>query len=328
MTGPLRVGVIGAGSFGERHIQAYSRQLGVTIVGVADRDGERARAVAARWGIEQWFTDGAELIAGCRPEGVSVVTPGTAHREPTLAALAVGCSVLLEKPVAMSSVDVAAMQDAVDASSAFVVPAHILRFAAPYIALRERVRAGGVGRLLGMAAVRDRGRDHVRDYGDIHPALMTLVHDIDLALWIGGSRATRVSAHGRGGSAGAPPQLLWARVEAADGSLWSLRTSWLLPENAPPSDQFTVYGTDGAVALDLRATVTALGARVEAVDHELTPDSNEGAIDREVAHFCACIRSGEPSRLITLAEAAHGIRIAEAMMASADASGSLIEVAD
>ena len=49
------------------------------------------------------------------------------------------------------------------------------------------------------------------------------------------------------------------------------------------------------------------------------------AIDAEIAHFCACLRgTAEPS--VTLAEAAHGVRIAEAIIASAAAGGTPVDV--
>src|SRR5262249_57619177 len=108
------------------------------------------------------------------------------------------------------------------ASSAFVMPAHILRFAPPYVSLKARVAGGAIGRLLAIHSNRDRSRDHLQLYPDVHPALMTLIHDIDLALWISGSPALRVSAYQRGD---AVPTLVWAHAEAADRSLWSLRTS-------------------------------------------------------------------------------------------------------
>jgi predicted dehydrogenase len=219
------------------------------------------------------------------------------------------------------------MQEADEASAGFVMPAHILRFAAPYIALRNRVQDGSIGQLLGIAAVRDRDRDHVRLYGDVHPALMTLVHDVDLALWISGSRALRVSAQGRGGSA-EHPRLLWAQVEADDGSVWSLRTSWLLPEGAQSTDRLEVYGSEGMVALNLAPTVTVFADGAGPVDHELTPDAQPGALDAEVAHFCACVTRGTKSDVVTLADAARGVRLAEAVMESAKRTGQQIAVDD
>jgi len=325
VTAPLRIGVIGVGRFGERHLSAYARQE-VEIVGVADRDKERARAVAERFGVDRWFADSAELIRDRRPDGVSVVTPGRHHLEPTLTALSHGCSVLLEKPVTTSSAEVAAIEAAAADSSAFVMPAHILRFAAPYVSLRARVGEGAVGRLLGIHSRRDRSRDHMQLFPDIHPALMTLIHDIDLALWISGAQALRVSAYQRGGEGDGAPALLWAHVEADDGSLWSLRTSWLLPLHTSLADRLEVYGSDGAVVLDLQPTVSVFGSSTEAVDHELTPDAHAGAIDAEISHFCSCIRRGTASDIVTLAEAAHGVRIAEAIISSAAAGGTQLDV--
>ncbi len=164
--------------------------------------------------------------------------------------------------------------------------------------------------MLGIATVRDRGRDHERLFPDLHPALMTTIHDIDLALWLSGSRAVRVTAHERGGKAGGPPLLVWAQVEAADGGVWSLRESWLLPDGTPTADRLDVYGTLGVAGLDL----TGAG------------DATSDAIDAEIAHFCDCLRTGaEPS--VTLEDAAHGVLIAEAIIASAAAGGTPVEVA-
>src|SRR5262249_32640590 len=79
----------------------------------------------------------------------------------------------------------------------------------------------------------------------------------DLALWISGSPALKVSAYQRGDA----PALVWAHIEAADGTLWSLRTSWLLPNQASFSDRLEVHGSDGAEVLKLTpaAHTAALG---------------------------------------------------------------------
>jgi predicted dehydrogenase len=305
MTRQLRVGVIGVGSFGARHVEAYARQPDVSLVAVADRDPQRAEAVAGRWAVPAWFTDGAEMLADCLPDGVSVVTPGAHHVEPTATALAHGCSVLLEKPIAMTSSEACELQSAVRRSGAFVMPAHILRFSQPHIALRSRVRNGELGRVLGVSAQRDRGRDHARRYPDVHPALMTAIHDIDLAMWVSGSRAVRVSAYES--RLDGSPRLVWAHVEAADGAVWSLRTSWLLAESATPTDSLEVYGTDATAVLAVAAEPA-------------------GALDAEVSLFCGCLRAGSPPDAVTLEEAVHGIRVAEAIVASAGANGEPQEV--
>jgi predicted dehydrogenase len=317
VTDPLRIGIIGVGGFGAHHLDAYMRQPGVEVVALADANVERAAAVAAQRGVERWFADGTELIAAVRPAGVSVVTPGSRHVVPTVAALEHGCSVLLEKPVAMSSSEVSVIASAERASAGFVVPAHILRFSAPHRALRAQVRDGAVGDLLGIQASRDRTQDHESRYPDIHPAFLTMVHDIDQALWLSSSRAVVVSARGLRWIGGRPT-LLWAQVEADDGALWSLRTSWVLRDGTDLADRLEVYGEAGAIALQLPAVIEG--------DSGGSPDWLSAALDAEIAHFCACLRGGTPSEVITLGEAAHSIQIAEAVVASAARNGAPVEV--
>lgn len=324
MTSPLRIGVIGAGNFGEKHLAAYARRADIEIVGVVDRSAERARVAANRWGIPHSFTETEDFLRFCQPQGVSVVTAGADHLEPTLAALAEGCSVLLEKPIALSSADARELVAAEESSSGFVMPAHILRFAAPYQELAARVSNGDIGRVLGVATLRDRGRDHETLFPDVHPAFMTTIHDIDLALWITRTRALRVSARGRG--RGETPLLVWAHVEAADESIWELRISWLLSNDAPSSDRLEVYGTDGVVKLELRPTVALFAADAVWIDHELTPDAHAGALDNEIDHFCARLRSPSLEPVVTLADGLHGVEIAEAIVRSVSAGGSPVEV--
>jgi predicted dehydrogenase len=298
------------------------------VIGLADYDVRRAEAVAVRYGVERWFASGEELLEACEPDGVSVVTPGAQHLEITLRALERGTAVLLEKPVALSSADANAIAAAAQASAAFVMPGHILRFAAPYVELAARVREGAIGSVLAISSVRDRPRSHEVLYPDVHPAFMTMIHDIDLALWLSGSRAERVVASGLGArSLGGPPSVVWAHVQNAVGGVWSLRTSWLLSDETPTADRLEVYGSDGILMLELRPTVTLLGDRLEAIDHELTPVVEKGAIGAEVDHFCACLRTQTAPTRVTLADAQHGVEVAEAIVNSVATNGAAIDLA-
>jgi predicted dehydrogenase len=175
--------------------------------------------------------------------------------------------------------------------------------------------------------VRDRGRDHDTLFPDVHPALMTTIHDIDVALWVTGARAVRASAVGRGGEATGRPQLLWARIEADDGSVWSLHVSWLLSSDAPSGDRLEVYGSDGVAKLVLEPNVAVFSDRAHWLDDALTPDSHPGALDREIESFCERIRVPTVPAIVTLEEARHGIAIAEAIISSAASGGAPVELA-
>lgn len=322
MSEPVRVGVVGVGEFGRRHAEAYSREVGVELVGVADRDGARAQSVAQRYGIPA-FSDLSTLLEGCRPDAVSIATPAGHHVEAALQALALGCSVLLEKPVATCLTGVAELETAAGVSAGVLLPAHLLRFAEPYGVLRDRLQAGAVGKVLGIATARERGRDHAKLFAEVHPALMTLVHDIDLALWLTGASAVRVTAWERPGVEGGQPALVRAEVEASDGTLWSLATSWVLPEGAALADSLRVVGTSGVLHLEL-GTPTP-----DTAEPNLTATATavlDEALRREIRHFCACVRSGRPSDVVALADASEGIRIADAIVRSARAGGESLDL--
>jgi predicted dehydrogenase len=164
------------------------------------------------------------------------------------------------------------------------------------------------GKLIGVSTRRERTRDHGSLFPGVHPALMTLVHDIDVAQWITGARAARVTAVERRLEGDAFPSLVWAHVEASDDSVWSLQTTWVLPDGEALYDRLEVFGSTGAVTI------------------ELDGDYAAPALDAELAHFCACLQAGTEPELITLTEAAHGIEIAEAIMRSTRDGGVPVEL--
>src|SRR5690242_14460413 len=98
----LRVGVIGMGPIGNLHADIYKTEDLAQLVGVCDKDGERARRAGERLSVP-WFTDAEQMLAALAPEVCSITTGGfeyaSDHYEPTLQALRAGCHVLCEKPI-------------------------------------------------------------------------------------------------------------------------------------------------------------------------------------------------------------------------------------
>lgn len=101
--GLLRVGVVGAGSFGRNHARVY-RELasdpsqGIEFTGIVDANFARGQSVAAEFGTRA-FMSLHELIA----EGVgavSVAVPTGAHLDVARQLMEAGVNVLIEKPLA------------------------------------------------------------------------------------------------------------------------------------------------------------------------------------------------------------------------------------
>ena len=112
MAGKVRILVAGAGRFGREHLRTLAAMEGVALVGVADVDETAAREAAGRFGAAAWDRDAAALIDRLRPDGVVVATPGVTHVALATRALAAGASLLVEKPVAATAADAAALAEA------------------------------------------------------------------------------------------------------------------------------------------------------------------------------------------------------------------------
>ena len=98
----LRTAVIGLGPIGNRHANMYTDDELAELVGVCDKNRERADATAARLGVPAFY-DVSSMLDALSPDVVSVATAGfengSDHYEPTIQALEFGCHVLGEKPI-------------------------------------------------------------------------------------------------------------------------------------------------------------------------------------------------------------------------------------
>ena len=92
----VRVGVIGVGVMGERHVRVYSSLRGVNLIGLADCDQARAQAIAAHYD-SNYFENYRQLLA--EVDAVSIAASTAAHFELALQALEQGVHVLVEKPM-------------------------------------------------------------------------------------------------------------------------------------------------------------------------------------------------------------------------------------
>src|SRR5688500_8406481 len=96
----VRIGVIGVGLFGGRHVAALSDIPYVEVAAVADADAARLEEVATRYQVARRYANGLDLAADAELDAVVVATPEALHRAYVIAALEHGKHVLVEKPIA------------------------------------------------------------------------------------------------------------------------------------------------------------------------------------------------------------------------------------
>lgn len=107
------LGVIGAGSFARGVLlPALARLPGVARVGLVAATGVSARAAAERFGFDYCATDVDALLADPAIHALVIATPHSSHAALTAAALRAGKAVLVEKPLAVTPAQLAAVEAA------------------------------------------------------------------------------------------------------------------------------------------------------------------------------------------------------------------------
>lgn len=143
----VRVGVVGTSWWADAmHLPALARHPRADIRGICGRRLDRARDLAARWGIPR-ATDSLEELLDAEPlDAVLVLTPNDEHHPITMAALARGLHVLCEKPLGLSATQAREMTEAAEHAGLTTMVPFTYRFMPSYRYLKELIDEGYIGR--------------------------------------------------------------------------------------------------------------------------------------------------------------------------------------
>ena len=126
---PIRVAVVGVGSFGRNHARVYhelqKQGAGVELVAVVDSNAAQAQAVASQFGCSALA--GVEQLFG-RVEAASVAVPTLHHRGVAAALMAAVIDVLIEKPLASTLAEADELISLANANQRVVQVGHLERF--------------------------------------------------------------------------------------------------------------------------------------------------------------------------------------------------------
>ena len=146
MTPPFEAVLIGAGNRGAEVYGQWALEHPdlLRVRALAEPRGERRERTARQHGIprERQFASWEELLHQPRLADVAIVTTqDQMHTGPTLAALARGYDILLEKPMAHRLGEAVALVRAAEAAGRILQIAHVLRYTG-FFQERQRVRGG------------------------------------------------------------------------------------------------------------------------------------------------------------------------------------------
>ncbi|MFO7633512.1 MAG: Gfo/Idh/MocA family oxidoreductase [Caldilinea sp.] len=202
----VRVGVIGVGQIGKRHVETYAGMSNVEIVAIADVNEAEANRVAAQYDIPTVYTNAHALLARDDIQAVDVCLHNNYHLPATVAALEAGKDVFCEKPMAGAYVDALKMWETAQAAGRKFAIQFVTMFANEAKAAKYLIDADHLGKLYHVRSVghRRRGRPFVDGYGSPtfvqkeHSAGGALydmgVYHIATALWlVGNPKVARIT---------------------------------------------------------------------------------------------------------------------------------------
>jgi predicted dehydrogenase len=144
----LRWGVLSTARIAtEKVIPGIRRSVTGEVVAIASRDVGRAGSAADALGIPRSHGSYEALLADPGVDAVYVPLPNHLHAEWSIRALEAGKHVLCEKPLALSAADAGRMTHAASSSGRLLMEAFMYRHHPSWIAARELVAGGRIGRL-------------------------------------------------------------------------------------------------------------------------------------------------------------------------------------
>ncbi len=225
-----RAVVVGAGGISNAWFPPLRREK-VRVAAVVDLNVEAARKQIAKYELEAEASDDLKAtLRKHRPDFVVDLTVPDAHCAVTCAALAAGCHVIGEKPMAGSMSEARRMVRAAERAGRLYMVSQSRRWVDKHYAIRDAIGAGAIGRLTTANCDFYMGC-HFGGFRDRMPSPLILdmaIHHFDLARFLTG--ADPVSVYAREFN----PRGSWYRGDAAacclfemtGGIVFSYRGSW------------------------------------------------------------------------------------------------------
>ena len=323
----LRFGLLGCGAISQiAHLPILAKLRGVNIVALCDSDGAKARTIAQRFGIPDYFTDVDDLFATDELDAVIIATPSHLHEPHVLSALRANVDVLCERPLALTARGAERLLLAAERSKRKLMASNALRFRTDVQALAGFLRGGELGTVFGVRA----GEYHMRRSVDGWRlrraesgggAFREYGHSlVDLALWLTEfPQPERVSAHfTRGPGATTVEDTMVVLLTCGGGLAYTFNVTWnYVGERDRWS--FEVLATGGSARLEPLRVVKDLAGRPRDVS-PAGATARDGPLIQsyraELAHFSSVVRGDTPYE--SPADQLTVLRVVEAAYKSAE----------
>jgi predicted dehydrogenase len=341
--GKVRLGLVGCGYWGPKVIRAAASLPDVEVAALIDLREDLREALGRHYPLARSTASLGEALAGGPLDAVIVATNPATHVEVASEAIAGGCHVMVEKPLALSAADCRDLGVKARAAGLILMAGHTFRFSPLVNHVRSLVESGELGEIYSVDSQRlNLGR--VRR--DVDAIWNFAPHDISiLNYWLDG-HPRAVHCHAYDYLQPGIPDLAFLVLEY-EHAVAHVHISWLHPSKVR---RMTLIGSKKMVVYDDvegQIVVHDAGIDREHVDRSFPDFETFGEfrlIQRvgdmhiprvEVAeplalqcrHFVDCIQNGtEP--ITDFEDAARVVEVLEAASASHAKGGARVEIAD
>jgi predicted dehydrogenase len=223
-TGPLRIGVVGAGVMGTNHARVLATLPEVQLVGIVDPlDEHRARA-ADLVGCPTYTTLDAMLAEGV--DAVTIAAPTHLHHEIALNCIGRGIHVLVEKPIASTVAESHAIVDAAHRAGVTLMAGHVERFNPAVAAIKRAITGEDI-----LSIAIERVGPFPPRMSNVGVVIDLAVHDIDLIRWFTESEIIEVQPQ-LSSAVAEREDIALLQFRTASGVLAHINTNWLTPFKA------------------------------------------------------------------------------------------------
>jgi predicted dehydrogenase len=236
MSSPVKVAVIGTGRMGRLHARVYSQMPGVELVGVYDASPDSATEAAEQYSTKA-FTSLDELLGMVKAATIAV--PTNFHLAIARKCFDHNIHCLIEKPLARNAAEGREIAERARSQKLVVQVGHIERFNPAVRAMSRldiRPRFIEVNRISPLT---------FRSI-DVGVVLDMMIHDIDIVLWLAGSKVAKVDATGVS-VIGDVEDVCNARLTFENGCVANLTASRLALKT---ERRLRIFSSDAYVSLD------------------------------------------------------------------------------
>jgi predicted dehydrogenase len=325
----MKVGVIGCGYWGAKHVRVLSSLPEVSLVVAIDAQTERIEPLRRMYPSALCVTSLDEVIDLI--DAAIIATPPRSHGPLAKRLLAAGKHVLVEKPLALAVTDAERVVAAATAAGRVVLVGHLMVFHPALVRLKELVASGELGDLYYLHSRRVNLGRLRRDEN----ALWSFgPHDVSMIDALLEEAPVRVTASGQSYLQQGIEDVVFATLHFASGAMAHIHLSWLDPRK---ERRLTLVGSRLMAEFD---DVAADKLRIYDKGYERPPPfggfdeyltlrdgdihiprlAMEEPLRIEARHFVDCIVDGAAPR----ADAASGlrvIRVLDAAQRSLDGGG-------